>query len=368
MKALALTPGTTKITIVDWPEPNIQSPTQVKVRTLLVGICGTDREEADGGRADAPPGDKILIIGHEVLAEVMEVGAEVKTLKPKDLVVIMVRRGCNQCDPCKKGYPDMCRTGDYTERGIKGLHGYQAEYIVDEEKYCIKVPPALRLIGVLTEPTTVVEKAIDHACRLQAARLPFESNAKEWLQNKTVLVAGLGPIGLLAAMVLRLRGARVIGLDIVDPHTPRPKILEAMGGKYIQSSDKGWKQIETTYGQIHMIVEAAGVAKLDFDLIEKLGNDGIYAMTGVPGGDHPLNVNGSAMMRQIVLKNQVIFGSVNASKEHFKQAVVDLEAAQNEWKGVIEQFITAKIAHEDFAHVLGKKPADEIKAVLVWHA
>lgn len=367
MKAIALLPGTTDVKLVDWPEPQIEYPTQIKARTLCVGICGTDREEAAGGRADAPQGEKQLIIGHELLAEVIETGSQVKTLKPRDLVVIMVRRGCGACDPCKKGHPDMCRTGNYTERGIKQRHGYQAEYVVDEEQYCIKVPPTLRSIGVLTEPTTVVEKAIDHACRLQTARLPVDPDPQKWLEGKIVLVAGLGPIGLLAAMVLRLRGARVLGLDIVEPHTPRPKLLEAMGGKYYQGTPAGFEAIATTFGPIHMMIEAAGFAPLDFDLIEKLGNDGIYAMTGVPGGDRPLNVDAPAIMRQIVLKNQLIFGSVNAGKEHFLQAVVDLEAAQAKWPNVIEQFITAKIPYQKFESVLGKKSSDEIKAVLVWH-
>ena len=367
MKAIVLTPGTTHVQLIDAPEPKIVSSTEVRARTLMVGICGTDREEAAGGRADAPIGEKQLIIGHEVLAEVIEVGADVKTLKPKDLIVIMVRRGCGNCEPCKKGYPDMCRTGNYTERGIKQRHGFQCEIIVDEEEFCILVPPHLRSIGVLTEPTTVIEKALDHACRLQVARLPTSTKAEKWLDKKTVLIAGLGPIGLLAAMVLRLRGAHVLGLDIVEPHSSRPKLFEALGGKYFMSKEGVWKQIEETYGPIHMMIEAAGVPKLNFDLIEKLGTDGVYAMTGVPGGDHPLNVDGAAIFRQIVLKNQLIFGSVNASKRHFQQAVLDLEEAQKKWPGVIEQFITAKVPFAQFQTVLSKKPIDEIKAVITWH-
>jgi threonine dehydrogenase-like Zn-dependent dehydrogenase len=140
-----------------------------------------------------------------------------------------------------------------------------------------------------------------------------------------------------------------------------------MGGKYYQGNSAGFQAIAASYGPIHMMVEAAGFAPLDFDLIEKLGNDGIYAMTGVPGGDRPLNVDAPAIMRQIVLKNQLIFGSVNAGKEHFRQAVLDLEAAQNKWPNLIEQFITARIPYQKFDTVLGKKSPDEIKAVLVWH-
>ncbi|MDE3046250.1 MAG: glucose 1-dehydrogenase [Verrucomicrobiota bacterium] len=367
MKAIALVPGTKDVKLIDWPEPKIEGATDVKARVLQVGICGTDREEASGGRADAPKGEKELIIGHEMLAEVVEVGAQVKSLKPKDLVVIMVRRGCEECDPCKRGHPDMCKTGLYTERGIKERHGYHSEYVVDEEKYCIKVPKELRNIAVLTEPTTVVEKAIDYACRLQVARLPVDPDPKKWLEGRLVLVAGLGPIGLLAAMVLRLRGARVLGLDIVDSHSARPKLLEAMGGKYVLGKDEAIQNARKTFGQIDMVIEAAGIPRLDFELIDVLGLSGVYVLTGVPGDDRPLNIDGGKIMRQLVLRNQIIFGSVNAGFEHFKQAVVDLEAAEAKWKGVVEKFITARIPYQKFDEVLFKKAPEEIKAVIKWH-
>ncbi|OGN65245.1 MAG: alcohol dehydrogenase [Chlamydiae bacterium RIFCSPHIGHO2_12_FULL_49_9] len=366
MKAIVLTPHTKNVRLMDWPEPKIETATQVKMRTLFVGICGTDREEASGGRADAPKGQKELVIGHEALAEVVQVGANVKSVKPKDLVVVMVRRPCSECPMCKKGAADMCQSGNYKERGIKELHGFHAEWIVEDEQYLIKVPSALKEIAVLTEPTTVVEKAIDHACRLQVARLPVDPDPKKWLEGKGVLVAGLGPIGLLAAMVLRLRGATVLGLDIVDPQSLRPRILQIMGGKYVMGTDAAVQDAKEAHGEIDMIVEAAGIPKLDFELISPLGCNGVYVLTGVPGDDRPLNVDGGAMMRQLVLKNQVIFGSVNAGKDHFKQAVLDLEKAKNRWSGAIEQLITSKTAYTDFDQVLTKRKPDEIKAIIEW--
>lgn len=357
MKAIALVPGTKDVKLVDWPEPKIQSPTQVKVRVLEVGICGTDREEAAGGRSDAPKGEKILIIGHELLAEVVQVGTDVKSVKPKDLVVIMVRRPCNECMMCKKNCSDMCESGHYTERGIKERHGFQAEFVVDEEKYLFKVPSSIRNIGVLTEPTTVVEKAIDHASRLQVARLPVDPDPKKWCQGKKALVAGLGPVGLLAAMVLRLRGADVTGVDIVDPHSLRPHILESMGGKYTKNLNSN---------KFDIIIEAAGVPKLDFELISHLGTNGIYGLTGVPGNRPPISFDAATLMRTLVLENQIIFGSVNAGFAHFKQAIIDLESAENQWRGVIEQLITSKTPYPKFDQVLQSRKTDEIKAVIDW--
>ncbi len=366
MKAISLVPHTKKVQLAEIPEPQIEKPTQAKLRVLEVGICGTDREEVSGGRADAPPHEANLVIGHEVLAEVVQTGSQVIGLKPKDLVVVMVRRPCGICEMCKKNCSDMCQSGQYTERGIKERHGFDAEFVVDEEQYMVKVPPSIRNIAVLTEPTTVVEKAIDHACRLQTARLPVDPDPKKWLAGKTALVAGLGPIGLLAAMVLRLRGAHVIGVDIVDTHTLRPRILQSMGGKYFPSSHDCWKSPEKTFGQIDLIVEAAGIPRLDFELAKTLGTNGVYVLTGVPGDGPPLTVDGASLMRQLVLKNQILFGSVNAGLAHFKQAVLDLETASGKWNGAVSQLITSRTPFAEFEEVLLHRKPDEIKAVLEW--
>lgn len=361
MKAIAITPHTKNIQLIDRDEPKVEKPTQVKVKVLQVGICGTDREEVAGGRADAPPGEKQLIIGHEMLGVVVEVGKGVTQVKPQDLVVIMVRRPCPSCEMCKKGCADMCETGMYTERGIKQRHGFHQEFVIDEEQYMIHVPPALRNTAVLTEPTTVVEKAIDHACRLQVARMPVDPDPKKWLQGKKVLVAGLGPIGLLGAMVLRLRGAEVIGIGRADPSTLHPRILVAMGGKYVLAKEENAK------GQtFDLILEAAGSPQLDFQLPALLAINGIYVLTGVTAEGKPLTVDAGTLMQNLVLKNQVIFGSVNASKAHFEQAVADLESAEKTWPGVISQLITSKTPYAKFEEVLGKKNPNEIKAVIEW--
>jgi threonine dehydrogenase-like Zn-dependent dehydrogenase len=328
---------------------------------LEVGICGTDREEVSGGRADAPIGEKMLVIGHEMLGEVVQVGTGVKHVKPKDLVVIMVRRPCAECEMCKKGCADMCQSGNYTERGIKQRHGFHAEFVVDEEKYLIAVPHFLKNIAVLTEPTTVVEKAIDHACRLQVARLPVDPDPKKFCIGKKVLIAGLGPIGLLAAMVFRLRGADVIGIDIVDPQSLRPRILESIGGKYVLA-----KQENARGQKFDIILEAAGIPKLDFELTKYLSTNGVYVLTGVAADGPPLSFDAATLMRNLVLENQIIFGSVNANLTHFQQAVADLAAAEKKWSGAIGQLITSRTPYVHFMDPLQRRKPDEIKAVIEW--
>jgi glucose 1-dehydrogenase len=368
MKAILLKPHTQTLHIENVEEPQIKRPYDVKMKVLQVGICGTDREEASGGRADAPKGETELIIGHEMTGLVIEVGPKVQSVRPGDHAVISVRRGCNRCLPCKEDCYDLCETGLYTERGIKELHGFQSEFVLDEEKYVFKVPPLIKEIAVLTEPTTVVEKAIEVACRIQTARLPGEKDPEKWLTGKNVLVAGLGPIGLLAAMVLSIRGAKVWGLDVVDPNSARPTILKGMGGRYIKSSESALQNFSGECKQLDMVLEAAGIAKLNFDLMKLLGNNGIYALTGVPGNEKPFTVDGGPLMCQMVLKNQVIVGSVNASLSHFKKAIDDLEKAEKTWKGLIQKLITSRTPYSRFEKAIHSHTPNEIKAIIEWRS
>jgi glucose 1-dehydrogenase len=366
MKAIAITPGTREVNIVDRPEPQLASPGQIKLRVLRVGICGTDREEASGGRADAPPGQKELVIGHEMFGQVEEVGSQVQGVKPGDFGCFTVRRGCGHCPACLNNRSDMCSTGDYTERGIKQKDGYETELVVDESQYFVRVPKEQVPLGVLSEPTSVAEKAIDEALLVQVARIPGVADPGKWLEGKQVLVAGLGPIGLLAAVALRLRGAKVLGLDVVDADTLRPRILQQLGGKYVDGRQTKPSGLDDAYGQIDMVFEATGIARVEFDLLGALGINGVYVLTGIPGGDRPLQIDGGSLMRQLVLRNQVMIGSVNASRKHFEMAVEDLGKAYKTWGKTMEQLITQVVPYTDFADALEKHPDNEIKAVIEW--
>lgn len=366
MKAVALDTREHQIHIIDAEEPQIEQPDQVKVKVLEVGICGTDREEAAGGRADAPPGERDLIIGHEMLSEVVEVGSKVSKFKVGDLAAVTVRRGCGKCSSCALNCFDMCYTGLYTERGIKERNGFQTRFVVDEERYIVKLPAHIRDIGVLTEPTTVVEKALDEAAKMQAQRLPQEKDPRKWYEGKKALVAGLGPIGLLGAMVLRLRGAEVYGLDIVPPDSSRPKLLEKLGGHYQYGKEIQISDLASSCGQIDVILEATGIPQINFDLLSVLGVNGIYVLTGVPGTSRAISVDGATIMRTLVLKNQVMFGSVNAGFMHWEMAVEDLAAAKERWGDVIGQIITHRVPYEKANDLLLEHPTDEIKAVIRW--
>ena len=366
MNALAIVPGQGSIHAVQRPEPDVTRSDQVKLQILQVGICGTDREEVSGGRAQAPEGKDELIIGHEMLGRVVEVGDKVSRVSPDDLALFTVRRGCGHCLSCTMNRPDMCQTGDYLERGIKGLDGYQSEFVVDREQYVVRVPPELRMAAVLTEPLTITEKAIDESVRIQNTRLPDAPAHPDWLFGRRCLVAGIGAVGLLAALALRLHGARVYGLDIVDQDSTRPRWLEAIGGTYIDGRQVATDQVNSKVGSMDLIFEATGVAKLEFNLLDALGPNGIYVLTGIPGGDRPLEIPGAQLIRQLVLDNQLMLGSVNASRDHFQMAVDDLARAESRWPGAVQKLITARHAWGDFENAFESHESDSVKTVIEW--
>ena len=368
MKAIANLSGTSTLHLVDRPEPVLAAPDEVKLRVLRVGICGTDREEAAGGRSKPPDGQVDLVIGHEMLGKVTEVGSSVSRVCPGDLAVFTVRRGCGQCLPCGMNRSDLCNTGNYRERGIWGLDGYQTEFVVDREQYIVRVPPELEAIGVLCEPLSVAEKAIDEAVRVQSAHLPDAMADPNWLSGRCCLAAGLGPIGLLAALMLRLRGAKVYGLDIVDAGSPRPQWLEKIGGEYIDGRAVAPDRVDDMLGPMELIFESTGVAALEFNLLDALATNGIYVLTGIPGGERPLEIPGAQLIRQLVLDNQVMLGSVNAARSHFQMAVDDLDDARLMWGDHAARLITHRHPYAEFEDALRNHPADEIKAVIEWAA
>ena len=368
MKAIAIIPGTAGARLVERPEPSITTPDEVKIRIIRVGICGTDREEVSGGRAQAPDGQKELVIGHEMFGQVSGTGSSVTRVKTGDFAVFTVRRGCGECSPCQMGRADMCQTGKYRERGIKGIDGYQTEYAVDQEQNVVFVPPNLAPVGVLLEPLSIVEKAIDEAIRLQIVRCPEAATTPDWLFGRRCLVAGIGPVGLLAAMVLVLRGGKVYGLDVVDSNTARPQWLQGIGGEYIDGRKVPAAQVEKAFGGMELLFDATGIPSLEFNLLDALALNGAYVLTGIPGGDRPLQIAGAELVRQLVLDNQVMLGSVNAARGHFQMGVDDLAHAHLRWGAHLEKLITHRRSPEQFPEMLGHHESDIIKEVIEWPA
>ncbi len=347
MKAVAVFPQSRELRVIDdHPEPKISAPTEVKLRMLEVGVCGTDKEICHFDYGTPPNGSDYLVLGHESLGEVVEIGPGVTSLKPGDLVVVMVRRPCEEpgCVACRAGRQDFCYTGKFKERGINQLHGFMAEFVVDDEKYMFRVPPELRGIGVLTEPLTIAEKALREVNNVQL-RLPWAcpvepGKPREFCHNAVVL--GAGPVGLLGAMALATSGFKTFVYSRDEKPNAGSDFVEKIGGTYISSSTHNIEQLAEEVGNIDLVYEATGASKFAFDTLRVLGTNGVYIFTGVPGRKGPIELDTDTIMRNLVLKNQVVFGSVNAGRDAYTGAIEDLAKFEQHWPGAAASLITGR--------------------------
>lgn len=373
MRAVAVFPKERAVRLIDHPEPRIESPTQVKVRMLEVGICGTDREIVSFQYGTPPPGDPYLILGHESLGQVIDTGEQVTRVAPGDLVVLTVRRPClhSSCVACRAGRQDFCYTGDFMERGIKMRHGFMCDYVVDDEKYLHAVPPELRDVAVLTEPLTIAEKSLRQVWDVQD-RLPWAcpvdpaAEGKSPVHCRQAVVLGAGPVGLLGAMLLRKEGFQTWVYSRESSGDAEAKLVSDIGGRYLSSEDVTAHELAERLGAIDLVYEATGASKLAFDVLTQLGTNGVFIFTGVPGRREPVEIPTGDIMRNMVLKNQLVFGSVNAGPQAFSNAIDDLGAFKNLWPEVAPLLITHRLLMDDFETALLHPPAGIKKVVSIW--
>jgi threonine dehydrogenase-like Zn-dependent dehydrogenase len=368
MKAVAVFPGTHTVQLIDAPPPRVVGATDVRVRILDVGICGTDKELCAFKYGTPPAGSDHLVIGHESLGEVVEVGAHVTRVEVGDLVVPMVRRPCEHADcvACTAGRQDFCYTGDYTERGIKERHGFMTEEVVDDERYLNVVPRALRDVGVLVEPLTIAEKALAQVAQVQQ-RLPWAcptGPGKTDASCHRALVLGAGPVGLLGAMALLADGYETYVYSRGDAASPRGRLVAEIGATYISADTTAVAALREHIDAIDVVYEATGVSALSFEVLMGLGTNGIFVFTGVPGGPATSEVDTGLLMRNLVLQNQVVLGSVNASRADFESAVRDLTMFRERWPRALDRLITGRFPIDAYAEPLLAAPADAIKNVI----
>ena len=346
MKAIAVTPKSREIRLIDHEPPRIASPTDVKLRMLEAGVCGTDREICAFQYGTPPSGAEQLVIGHESLGEVVEVGSGVSRVNVGDLVVTMVRRPCDHddCLACRSGRQDFCYTGDFAERGIKMAHGFMTEFVVDDEKYMNVVPRALRDVAILVEPLTIAEKALAQIWQVQQ-RLPWDCPHVTHHGRghcHTAVVLGAGPVGLLGAMALAAVGFDVYVYSREAAPNPKSEIVEAIGGHYVSAQSDSVQQLADRVGNIDVVYEATGASSVSFEALEVLGTNGIFVFTGVPGRKAPIQVDTDLIMRDMVLKNQIVFGTVNAGRETFEAAINDLGVFMQRWPDAVRALITGR--------------------------
>jgi len=353
MRAVAVHPSSRQVGLVDLEAPSLTvSPTAVKIRILEVGVCGTDKEICRFEYNFPPPaGSEYLVLGHECLGEVVETGPEVTTVSPGDLVVATVRRPCASvaCGACQSEHQDFCSTGTYIERGIKELHGFMTGFVVEEERYLCKLPPTLREIGVLTEPLTVTEKALLQLDSVQG-RLPWLKDSKS---QRNALVLGAGPVGLLGAMALRVRGYRTFVYSREPENDPRVALCSAMGVAYISSAATSVPDlVRGIPGGIDLVYEATGYAPLSFEVLGHLAPNGAFIFTGIAGKRPPIPIDLDGLIFDLVLKNQVVFGTVNANRQAFQNAIADLSLFQEQFPSAIGSLISRRYALEQHQDLL----------------
>ncbi|GEM29195.1 threonine dehydrogenase [Nocardia neocaledoniensis NBRC 108232] len=347
MRALTVIPNQAgSLSIAEVPDPQ-PGPDELLVDGVALGICGTDREIAEGSYGWAPPGRERLVLGHESLGRV-RTAPDGSGFAAGDLVVGIVRRPDPvPCGACARGEFDMCRNGQYVERGIKQIDGFGSTSWVVPVDYAVKLDPALEQVGVLMEPTTVVAKAWDQIERI---------NQRAWFEPKTAMVTGAGPIGLLAALLGVQRGLDVHVLDRTT-EGPKPGLVADLGATFhTGSASELAERIDPD-----VVIEATGAPAVALDAA-KINNPGvIVCLTGVstPGSDASVDVG--ALNRNIVLDNALVFGSVNANRHHYELAAQALAKADAGWLG---RLITRRLPLERALEAFDPGDHADIKVVI----
>ncbi len=333
MRSLVLDTGRSVLEARDTPPPELTKRTDVLFRVREVGVCGTDRDLASF-RWHAPHPKKQFIIGHEALGQVVATGASVTCFSRGDWVVPLIRRSCQPpCPSCARGRTDLCLTYRYTERGIIGADGYFAEFAVDAEQDLIAIPEPLAGVAILLEPLSVVEKAIARAIAVRQT------------DGESALVLGLGPIGMLAALVLNRRGYRARVYSAEPSTHPRARLLAAQGIEYLTSLS----------GSADIIIEAAGSGELALAALPLLNSSGVFVLLGARRAE------GSIRFIDMIVGNQTIVGSVNASRESFDTALADLKSlGPPALSGMIRRF-----GFDEYRQTLLGEPGAEPKYVHV---
>lgn len=350
MKALAWKPKAGKVEIIDIPRPRIEHEGQVLVRLIEGGLCGTDREIVRSRRGKLPAGAEYMIMGHETLAEVIEAGKDASHLHPGDRVAIAPRRPCLQCPQCARGRSDLCETGQYRERGIVGMHGMFAQYVVENAAYVFPLPPGLNGVGVLMEPASVLAKTLT---RIGLARRSLFGAER----SRRTLVLGAGPIGILAALFALLENSEVHVVSLEDNESQPAQILNSAGISYAQAGS-----LETS--GFDCMIDCTGDPTAAFQQLDRLTHNAVVALLGaVPHGTRR-EVDVGSFLTNTIVKNLVFLGIVNSDESSWRRAARNLAAIQERHVGLLPSLLTHRFNWRQAPHAFFERQANEIKAVI----
>lgn len=351
MKAIATTPKQAfSARLIELPEPAVKDD-EVLVQVLEAGICTTDREIYEGLYGEAPEGENSLIMGHESLGIVKKAGANVSMLKEGDYVVRTVRRPCNECINCENNEQDMCLTGNFKETGIKGLHGVMVECYTDWPENLVKLPKRHRDVGVLLEPLSFALKTIRQA---------YSSQRRLRWNPKKALIFGAGPVGLLAAFILRNKGVETHVMAKSERGNLKSRIVESIGGVYFSLGE-----IEKL-DSYDIIIECSGDSSNILRGLKHLGNNSILCLTSITGSQKTENYPVDSLNLDIVLGNKMILGVVNSNMRDYRDGIKLFSAFKKKWPGALPRIISRKTFLNSELNIssLFRKEKDDIKVVL----
>lgn len=350
MKAVAVLPGKASSVhlreipfpkLCDQPHPHvcrIPEGRAVLVKTLQIGVDATDREINEALYGNAPPGGEHLVIGHECFGQVVDVGERVTEVRTGDFVSCTVRRpGGSLYDAI--GRNDVTSEEVYYERGINLCHGFMTEFFVDDAEYVVKVPTGLEHLGVLAEPASVCAKAIEQAFLAQQ-RLQI------W-NPRRAFVLGAGQIGLLATMMLRLRGMEVYTLATRPGPNRKAEITEAYGANYVSTRQESLPDLAKRVGRPDLIFECTGNAEACFRAMEVLAINGALIWTGITGGSQAVTIDAAKINLEWVLGNKLLVSSVNGNRHHFELGIQALAHGELTYPGVTGRILTHPVAGLD---------------------
>lgn len=333
-----------QLSLVKLSKPDLK-PDEALVKTISVGIDATDLEIYAGAYGQAPKGQRHLVAGHEAVGQIAAVGDRVSTLQEGDFVVPLVRAGCGTCPPCDNDEPDMCQRDNFTERGIKGAHGFLSDFFSENENNLVRLPSALVPFGALVEPLSVGEKAVEHAFRIQ--------ERFAWKPDK-IIVFGAGSLGILTTLALHAKGYDAQVFDIENEDSLKAAAVRALESGYIDGNKISINNIPENYGRPDLVFDATGNSKVAWDGLTILDKNGLACLLGVTSGDRKNEICTDCLNDQLVMNNNVVFGSVSSNRRHFLKAIDTLTFALSKWPDALDLITANRIDFTDYRKAFQK--------------
>ncbi len=338
---------------------------EVLCATRRLGICGTDREILQSREPAVPPGADFLVLGHECLAQVVEVGEGVSGMEVGEWVVPVVRRPLPRaCEVAaeRRRRPDMMALGEFTERGILYEHGFSQPVFRDRPEYLVRVPGELVELAVCAEPLAVVEKGINEALVLQTARL---GDAAWPLEHPRVLVTGLGPIAFAGVLACRRRGwpVTIYGRDASG--SARAELAQALGARYVPAEAWVEEPADVERDGFDLVLECTGSDAVMVRMASSLASCGILVWLGSSRVPRARELNMELVMRHAIIRNHLHLGSVNAARRDFEDALRTLAWWNHHAPRTITRIFTSHVRPSDALWHYTHREPNGIKCVVV---